>query len=125
MPQNKIITNIYSALSYNNIGIIHFSYGKPSVALSYFNKAQTLLSKGCTGVEDKDLQLFSSNYSSHGQKVFYNIGVISLTVYPSQAYQILEQLKKSFTQCCDFKYWYRVGQAELEHYHETYNKISK
>lgn len=50
MPQNKIITNIYSSLSYNNIGIIHYSYGKPSVALSYFNKAQTLLSKGCTGV---------------------------------------------------------------------------
>lgn len=125
MPQNKIITNIYSSLSYNNIGIIHYSYGKPSVALSYFNKAQTLLSKGCTGVEDKDLQLFSSNYSNHSQKVFYNIGVVSLTVYPMQAYQILEQLKKSYAQCCDFKYWYRIGQAELEHYHGTYNKISK
>lgn len=50
MPQNKIITNIYSAFSQNNIGIVHYSYGKNSIALSYFNKAQTLLSKGCTGV---------------------------------------------------------------------------
>lgn len=50
MPQNKIITNIYSSLSYNNIGIIHFSYNKPCVALSYFNKAQAILNKGCTGV---------------------------------------------------------------------------
>jgi len=113
MPQNKIITNIYSSLSYNNIGIIHFSYGKSSVALSYLNKAQTLLYKGCTGVEDKDLQLFSSNYSSHGYKIFYNMGVVSLGVYPTQAYQILEQLKKSCTQCSDYNYWYRIGQSEL------------
>lgn len=89
MPQNKIITNIYSSLSYNNIGIIHFSYGKYSVALNYFNKAQSILSKGCTGVEDKDLQLFSSNYSSQGHKIFYNMGVVALNAYPSQAYQIL------------------------------------
>lgn len=89
MPQNKIITNIYSSLSYNNIGIIHFSYGKPSIALHYFNKAQTLLSKGCTGVEDKDLQLFSSNYSSHGHKIHYNLGIVSLGVNPGQAYQML------------------------------------
>lgn len=117
MPPNKIITNIYSALSYNNIGIIHYSYGKSCVALSYFNKAQMLLYKGCTGVEDKDLQLFSSNYSSQGHKIFYNMGVVSLHAYPSQAYQILEQLKKSSTQCSDYKYWYRIGQAELEQYH--------
>jgi hypothetical protein len=89
MPQNKIITNIYSALSYHNIGIIHYSYGKPSLALHYFNKAQTLLSKGCTGVEDKDLQLFSSNYSSHSHKIYYNLGIVSLGINQTQAYQIL------------------------------------
>ena len=89
MPQNKIITNIYSALSYNNIAIIHFSYGKSCVALSYLNKAQMLLYKGCTGVEDKDLQLFSSNYSSQGHKISYNMGVVALNVYSNQAYQIL------------------------------------
>jgi tetratricopeptide (TPR) repeat protein len=111
MPPNKIITNIYSSLSYNNIGIIHYSYGKSHIALNYFNKAQTLLSKGCTGVEDKDLQLFSSNYSSHGHKIYYNMGIVSLSVDPNQAYIILEQLKKNNTQCFDYKYWYRIGQA--------------
>jgi hypothetical protein len=53
------------------------------------------------------------------------MGVVSLSVYPTQAYQILEQLKKSCTQCSDYKYWYRIGQAELEQFHETYNKIPK
>ena len=125
MPQNRIITNIYSALSYNNIGIIHYSYGKACVALNYFNKAQLLLGKGCTGVEDKDLQLFSSNSISHNLKIYYNMGVASLNIYPTQAYQILEQLKKSNTQSSDYKYWYRIGQAELEHFHETHSKMSK
>jgi dimeric dUTPase (all-alpha-NTP-PPase superfamily) len=53
------------------------------------------------------------------------MGVVALNVYPNQAYQILVQLKKSTTQCCDFKYWYRIGQAELEYFHENYGKIPK
>lgn len=117
MPPNKIITNIYSCLSFNNIGVVHFSYGKMSLALNYFNKAQTLLSKGCTGVEDKDLQLFSSNYSSHGNKILYNAGLTMLSTSPAQAFQMFEHLKKCCSQCYDFKYWYRTGQAELEHFH--------
>lgn len=111
MPQNKIITNIYSAFSQNNIGIVHYSYGKYNIALNYFNKAQTLLSKGCTGVEDKDLQLFSSNYSKDGPKIFYNLGLVLLNSSTTQAYQVLSQLKKNSPQSCDFKYWYRIGQS--------------
>lgn len=125
MPPNKIITNIYSCLSFNNIGVVHFSYGKMSLALNYFNKAQTLLSKGCTGVEDKDLQLFSSNYSSHGNKILYNAGLTMLSTSPAQAFQMFEHLKKCCSQCYDFKYWYRTGQAELEHFHQNYSKMPK
>lgn len=47
------------------MGMVHFAQKKPHIALSYFSKAKTLLSKGCTGVEDKDLQLFSINYSNN------------------------------------------------------------
>ncbi len=50
MPQTKIITNIYSSFSNNNIAIINYSRGKKAIALYFLNKAQTLLSKGCTGV---------------------------------------------------------------------------
>lgn len=125
MPANKIVTNIYSALSFNNIGLVHFGYGKPSLAVHYFNKAQLLLAKGCTGVEDRDLQLFSCNYASHANKIYYNLGVVLLAASPSQSYQMLEHLKRSHSQCFDFKYWYRVGQAELEHFHQAYPKISR
>lgn len=50
MPQTKIITNIYSGLTYNNTAIIYMSINKHHLALHYFDKASKLLSKGCTGV---------------------------------------------------------------------------
>ena len=50
MPQTKIITNIYSGLANNNAAIIYYSVGKKDIALNHFYKANTLLSKGCTGV---------------------------------------------------------------------------
>lgn len=50
MPQTKIITNIYSALSANNIAIVTYSLGKFQTSLHLLSKAQTLLAKGCTGV---------------------------------------------------------------------------
>jgi hypothetical protein len=65
MPSTKIITNILNALTTSNVGIVHFWEHKYHIALQYFFKAKSLLSKGITGVEDKDLQLFWINYSSH------------------------------------------------------------
>lgn len=53
------------------------------------------------------------------------MGVVALSVYPNQAYQILVQLKKSTTQCCDFKYWYRIGQAELSIFMKIMEKYRK
>jgi hypothetical protein len=50
MPSTKIITNILNAFATSNTGIIHFAYEKPIVSLSYFIRAKSLLSKGCTGV---------------------------------------------------------------------------
>lgn len=50
MPTTKIITNILNALTASNVGIVHLALKKPYLSLSYFSKAKTLLSKGCTGV---------------------------------------------------------------------------
>ena len=88
MPQTKIITNIYSSFSHNNIGIVNFSKGKKSVGLHFLQKAQTLLTKGCTGVEDKDLQLFSSNYAHHNVRIGYNLGLLALSMKSSHSYSI-------------------------------------
>ncbi len=65
MPTTKIITNILNAFATSNTGLVHFVYGKSTVALAYFSKAKALLGKACTGVEDKDLHLFSLNYGNH------------------------------------------------------------
>lgn len=123
MPQTKIITNIYSGLANNNSAIIYYSVGKRDIALNHFYKANTLLSKGCTGVEDKDLQLFSSNYSNVGYKIAYNIGLVSLLSKPTEAFQIFEFFKKNNYLSSDYKYWYRIGQASVEYFHENYSKL--
>ncbi len=70
-----------------------------------------LLGKGCTGVEDRDLQLFSINYGGCGYKIAYNVGVVGLSVYPTQAYQVLTGLKRTAMGGWDYRYWYRIGQA--------------
>lgn len=78
MPTTKIIANILNALTTSNIGIVHFLEKKYHLALHYFYKAKGLLSKGITGVEDKDLQLFWINYSSHGEAITYNMALCLL-----------------------------------------------
>lgn len=83
MPQTKIITNIYSALTNNNTAIVYYTMGKFEIALYFINKSYTLLSKGCTGAEDKDLQLFSSNFVNHSHKICYNFTLVTLATRPS------------------------------------------
>jgi hypothetical protein len=78
MPTTKIITNIISAFVSNNAAIAHLHQGTPTVALSYLVKAKTLLAKACTGVEDKDLHLFSLNYGSHIDTITFNQALILL-----------------------------------------------
>ena len=65
MPTTKIITNIISAFVNNNAAIAHIQLKMPTIAMVYLNKAKSLLNKACTGVEDKDLHLFSLNYGSY------------------------------------------------------------
>lgn len=72
MPATKIITNILNSFATSNTGIVHFIYEKPTIALLYFSRAKALLSKACTGVEDKDLHLFSLNYGNYIESITYN-----------------------------------------------------
>ena len=65
MPTTKIITNIISAFVNNNAALVHFHFRVPVVALAYLTKAKALLTKACTGVEDRELHLFSLNYGSY------------------------------------------------------------
>ena len=104
MPQTKIITNIYSSLTNNNAAIIYYSFGKMDLALHFFNKAHTLLLKGCTGVQDKDLQLFSSNFANHVHKINYNLGLIALKTKASESFHVFEFFKKNNYMCSDFQF---------------------
>ena len=125
MPQTKIITNIYSSLSINNTAVIFYASGLPNAAAYLFNKAQTLLAKGCTGVEDKDLQLFSANYASHNFKITYNLALTCLSRDSVQSYQIFDYFKKVSLLGQDYKSWYRAGQSELQYYFENYAKMNE
>jgi len=78
MPTTKIITNALNALTTSNVGIVHFIEKKYHISLQYFLKAKALLAKGITGVEDKDLQLFSINYSTHSESITYNMALCLL-----------------------------------------------
>ena len=111
MPQTKIITNVYSALSANNMALVFYSLGKINTALQLFNKAQTLLAKGCTGVEDKDLQLFSANYVPYSYKITFNLAITSLAKGIHQSYQLFDYIKKFSLQSLDYKCWYRIAQS--------------
>ena len=80
MPTTKIVTNIVSAFVTSNTGLVHFHYDMPAVALSYFAKAKALLTKAYTGVEDRDLHLFSLNYGSHSESISFNQGLALLSM---------------------------------------------
>lgn len=82
MPTTKIITNAIGAFVNNNAGVVHAQLNKPAISLLYFNKAKALLNKACTGVEDKDLHLFSLNYGSYLEAITYNQALALLEVRP-------------------------------------------
>ncbi len=87
MPTTKIITNIISAFVNNNAAIVHFHLTMPTVALTYFAKAKALLTKAITGVEDKDLHLFSLNYGSYIEAITFNQALTLLHVRSKDSYQ--------------------------------------
>jgi hypothetical protein len=113
MPTTKIINNILNAFATNNTGLIHFALNKPVVALSYFTKAKTLLAKACTGVEDRDLQLFSLSYANHNDSITYNMALSVLASRPAESYQIFDSVRRSYHNSKNYKYWYRLGQSTL------------
>jgi len=87
MPTTKIVTNILTAFVYSNAGLIHYHYEMPSVALSYFAKAKALLTKAYTGVEDRDLHLFSLNYNSYSEVITFNQALTLLRMKSKESYQ--------------------------------------
>lgn len=119
MPSNKIITNILNAFATSNTGLTHFALGKTVLALHHFVKAKTLLSKACTGVEDKDLQLFSINYANHSDSISFNTALALLASKPAHSFSFFEAIKKSNPKSKNYKFWYRVGQAYLEYIQAT------
>jgi hypothetical protein len=124
MPSTKIITNILNALTTSNIGIVNLAQNKPHVSLSQFIKAKNLLSKGCTGVEDKDLQLFSINYANHSEAITYNMALCMLETHCKEAFSLFESIRKSNPNVQNYKYWYRAGQSILDYYHNTTHKLT-
>lgn len=86
MPTTKIVTNIVSAFVNSNAGVVHFHYGMLAVALGYFGKAKALLAKACTGVEDRDLHLFSLNYGSFIEAISLNQGLVLLALKNKESF---------------------------------------
>lgn len=125
MPTTKIITNILNAFATNNTGTVHFAYGKPTLALLHFAKAKALLAKACTGVEDKDLHLFSLNYGNHIESVTFNQALALLGSRPRESYTYFESIRKSNQMSKNYKFWYRMGQAILQYYHDARTPIDQ
>ncbi len=86
MPTTKIVTNIVSAFVNSNAGVVHVHYGMLAVALGYFGKAKALLAKACTGVEDRDLHLFSLNYGSFIEAISLNQGLALLALKNKESF---------------------------------------
>jgi tetratricopeptide (TPR) repeat protein len=118
MPTTKIVTNVIGSFINNNAGLTHFHLGLPAVALAYLSKAKALLTKACTGVEDKDLHLFSLNYGSYIESITYNQALVMLAVRPKESYHQFESIRKSGQMSRSYKFWYRMAQSILQHYHD-------
>ena len=86
MPTTKIVTNIISAFVTSNAGLVHFHYGMAAAALGYFGRAKALLAKACTGVEDRDLHLFSLNYGSFIEAMSLNQGLALLALRSKESF---------------------------------------
>jgi hypothetical protein len=119
MPTTKIITNILSGFSNNNSAVVHFIYQKPTLALTYFIKAKTLLTKACTGVEDRELHILSLNYSNYLESITYNQALCLLSFKPKEAYQYFDSIRKSNSMSKTYKFWYRIAQSVLDYYHDA------
>jgi hypothetical protein len=119
MPTTKIITNILSGFASSNTGIVHFLYQKPAIALAYFSKGKTLLTKACTGVEDRELHILSLNYSNYLESITYNQALCLLGYRPREAYQYFESIRKSSLMSKTYKFWYRLAQSVLDFYHDN------
>ena len=87
MPTTKIVTNIINAFVTCNTGVVHYHHKMPIVALACFGKAKALLTKSCTGVEDRDLHLFSLNYRSYIECITYNQALTLLSIRPKESCQ--------------------------------------
>lgn len=119
MPTTKIITNILSGFANSNSGLIHYLYRKPALALTYFAKAKTLLTKACTGVEDRELHILSLNYGNYLDAVTYNQALTLLSYKPREAYIYFDSVRKANYVSRSYKFWYRMAQSVLEFYHDA------
>ena len=115
MPTTKIVTNCINGFATNNAALAYFAQGKPAVAYATLLKARALLAKAITGVEDKELQLFSLNYGSHLERITYNQVLCLLQQHPHSraALPLAEHLAKNNPISKNYKYWYRQAQAHL------------
>lgn len=118
MPTTKIITNILSGFANSNTAIVHYLYQKPALAVSYFAKAKTLLTKACTGVEDRELHILSLNYSNYLEAITFNQALCLLNYKPKEAYQYFDSIRKSNAISRNYKFWYRLAQSILDYYHD-------
>jgi len=82
MPTTKIITNIVSAFANNNAAIVYHQMNMSAISIAHFNRAKSLLTKACTGVEDKDLHLLSLNYGSNIDSITFNQALALLGSHP-------------------------------------------
>lgn len=117
VPTTKIITNVIGAFVNNNAAVVHSQLEKSAISLAYFNKAKSLLNKACTGVEDKDLHLFSLNYGSYIEAITYNQALTMLNLRPKESYHYFESIRKSGQMSRSYKFWYRMAQSIIQYYH--------
>ena len=117
MPTTKIITNIVSAFANNNAAIVYHQMNMKSISIAHFNRAKSLLTKACTGVEDKDLHLLSLNYGSNIDSITFNQALVLLNSHPKESYRYFESIRKSNQMSRSHKFWYRMAQSILQNYH--------
>jgi tetratricopeptide (TPR) repeat protein len=108
--------NFISHLALNNIGLINFRLEKYTLALYFISKSLENVNKTSSTVADEREQLIVQHFNAKQEYLLINQALVLLKLNkPKEAYEHFCRITKPSK---NYKFWYRFGQAALEHYHE-------
>jgi hypothetical protein len=96
--------------------LINYKLEKYTLALYYISKSLESIAKTSASFTDEREQLIIQHFQAKQEYLLVNQALVLLKLNkPKEAYEHFCRITKPSK---SFKFWYRFGQAALEHYHE-------